>query len=68
MSDVKVTALQNGPFQIEGNFTLSDGQGNVYPSATPMYLCRCGHAGKKPFCDGSHAKHGFQAAETAPKA
>ena len=65
MTTIKV--IQNGPLQVQGDdATVVDWNGVAYPVAKrPFYLCRCGASATKPFCDGSHAKVGFKAAEAA---
>ena len=42
---------------------LKDANGNTYPAKSVIALCRCGASTTKPFCDGTHSKLGFQAAE-----
>lgn len=64
---VKVTVINNGPLRIEaepGEFTLCDAQGGEFGLAgrKVVSLCRCGLSANKPFCDGSHARQGFQSA------
>jgi 3-phenylpropionate/trans-cinnamate dioxygenase ferredoxin subunit len=44
---------------------MKDADGNSYPAEKRMALCRCGASTEKPFCDGTHSKIGFQAAEKA---
>jgi len=58
----KITAISNGPIRIEGEFTIHDQQGAEFGLAgrTVISLCRCGQSANKPFCDGSHARTGFQ--------
>jgi CDGSH-type Zn-finger protein len=65
MADVKITVTKNGPLLVNGPVELKDAQGNVYPSSGNIALCRCGASTTKPFCDGSHSRIGFQAAERA---
>jgi len=62
MANTKVTVLNNGPIRIEGEFEILDPQGKAFGLAgrTVISLCRCGHSENKPFCDGSHARNGFQ--------
>ena len=64
---VKVTIRPNGPYLVEGDVELVDVNGNkVDTGGQPrIALCRCGASTKKPFCDGTHSKIGFQAAEAA---
>jgi CDGSH-type Zn-finger protein len=63
----KITVRPNGPFIVEGDdVTVVDVTGLPFePAKRPFGLCRCGASQKKPFCDGSHNKIGFQAPETA---
>jgi CDGSH-type Zn-finger protein len=73
MSQVKITVRPNGPYRVEdpdGLVELIDANGNKYDlTGKPAYsLCRCGGSVNKPFCDGTHSKIGFQAAEAAVKA
>jgi CDGSH-type Zn-finger protein len=62
MPATKVTVNNDGSIRIEGDFEITDPQGQVFGLAgrTAIGLCRCGASQNKPFCDGSHAKTGFQ--------
>lgn len=51
---------KNGPLLVEGNLEICAGTGRTVKRVTKAALCRCGHSANKPFCDGSHAKVGFQ--------
>jgi len=53
---------KNGPYRIEGDdVKVVDADGNPYTiERLPIALCRCGASSRKPFCDGTHAKTGFQ--------
>ena len=62
-NDQTIVVLNNGPLRIIGNnITIKDVAGNTFGLAgrTVISLCRCGHSENKPFCDGSHARVGFQ--------
>lgn len=58
---VTLTANENGPIQVEGNFRIEAEDGTVQYTGTKTWLCRCGGSSSKPFCDGTHSKIGFEA-------
>ena len=66
-TQVTITVRNNGPYRVEGPIRLVDADGNEYPltPGKPISLCRCGASTTKPFCDGTHSRLGFQAAERA---
>ena len=51
MARIRLVARKNGPLIL-----FVDGK----PQAV---LCRCGASKRKPYCDGSHARVGFEAEE-----
>ena len=68
MSDasVTITPLENGPYLVRGPVVVRDADGNEYRlERETIALCRCGGSTNKPFCDGTHSKIGFAAAERA---
>ena len=78
----RVVISKDGPYLVTGDIPLSkqiigadaEGgseewkEGKVFPAQQTYALCRCGQSNKKPFCDGTHAKVGFDGTETANRA
>ena len=65
MAHVTIETIKNGPYIVKGEVELIDVDGNKFPVEKRMALCRCGASTEKPFCDGTHSKIGFKAAERA---
>jgi CDGSH-type Zn-finger protein len=67
MTDATITPTDNGPYMVNGPAKVVDVDGTAYDLSgqTTIFLCRCGHSGTKPFCDGTHETLDFQAAQRA---
>lgn len=67
MPDVEITIRNNGPYRVTGPIKLVDADGNEVDISGREFvsLCRCGGSTRKPFCDGTHSKIGFQGAIAA---
>ena len=74
MAAAKITINNNGSIRVEGDFEIVDPTGRPFGLAgrTSIGLCRCGHSGNSPFCDGTHKRQPFlspvEARELPPKA
>ena len=78
---MQIRVTENGPYQVSGSIPMArqsivaDSEGNstgwrkgqTYETRENYALCRCGQSANKPFCDGSHARVGFDGAETASR-
>ena len=67
---MRITTTPNGPYIVEGEIELGDPTGMLIPTSgkSRVAICRCGALTKKPFCDRTHSKLGFKAAEVAVEA
>jgi CDGSH-type Zn-finger protein len=67
VADVTIRPTENGPYLIEGAVRVIDADGREYElrGRRIIALCRCGGSTTKPFCDGTHSRIGFDAAERA---
>lgn len=67
MAAVTIKISRTGPYIVEGDFALIDHEGNPveFTPGKRVSLCRCGGSVTKPFCDGTHSRIGFLAAEKA---
>lgn len=77
----KIVVSKNGPYLVSGDVPLQiqvitpdkEGfswdwkPGPAFEVKTTYALCRCGQSKKKPFCDGTHSKIGFNGEETADR-
>jgi 3-phenylpropionate/trans-cinnamate dioxygenase ferredoxin subunit len=69
MADVEIKIRASGPYLVRGPVVLRDADGNELDlkGQETIVLCRCGGSTTKPFCDGTHSKIGFLAANEAVK-
>jgi len=65
MAEVTIQTIKNGPYIVTGPVELKDSDGISFSVEKRIALCRCGASTENPFCDGTHSKIGFQAAEKA---
>jgi len=68
MENVVIKVRHNGPYKVTGPVTIIDADGTEYDLSEhgdSVVLCRCGASTTKPFCDKTHSKIGFEAAERA---
>jgi len=75
----RICVSKNGPYRVFGSIPLrrliiwTDAEGTPvewrfdgeYILQRNCTLCRCGQSQNKPFCDGTHARIGFNGTETA---
>jgi CDGSH-type Zn-finger protein len=68
MADVTITLRDNGPYFVAGPIKIVDATGAEFTVKEEVIaLCRCGHSGHKPFCDGTHRKVEFKSEPRAVK-
>lgn len=57
----RIRMQPNGPYIVTGPIAIEDVDGSAVAveAGKTVKLCRCGHSGVKPFCDGTHRRVDF---------
>jgi CDGSH-type Zn-finger protein len=80
-AQVSVAISKDGPYVVSGDAPLTEEivganaegesvewqRGRAFDAPAKYALCRCGQSARAPFCDGTHAKVGFDGTETASR-
>ena len=59
-SEAEIRISKNGPYYVRGGIKITDTDLGDDASQEHYTLCRCGHSGNKPRCDGAHWYAGFK--------
>jgi CDGSH-type Zn-finger protein/uncharacterized membrane protein YozB (DUF420 family) len=60
-----IEVARNGPYRVSNAPRILDSHGAEVHRGGRVALCRCGNSSKKPLCDGTHAKIGFDGTRLA---
>jgi hypothetical protein len=55
----EIRIMKNGPYVVEGDFTIIGSDGQELNKMLMTSFCRCGASEEMPFCDGSHRLEDF---------
>ena len=55
----EIRIMKNGPYVVEGDFTMIGSNGQELRQMLMTSFCRCGASEEMPFCDGSHRIEDF---------
>ena len=75
----QIVVTKDGPYVVTGAVPLAVqtieangagkswewAEGRIFEAKDQYALCRCGRSGQAPYCDGTHARVGFDGTETA---
>lgn len=59
-SAVTIHVKDAGPLAVVGSVRVVDAEGTELAAGDRVFLCRCGQSRRKPTCDGSHKRVGFE--------
>jgi len=55
-----IRIMRDGPYVVEGDFTIIGSDGQELKRMLMTSFCRCGASEEMPFCDGSHRIENFK--------